>query len=129
MAVLSMPMFTSCNGFLDRDGRNIISEVEYFITIASRKLPGVVTDNGNPVLTDVFAARVEDSDWFPLNPGSVRGFDYEEGYEYELLVKETQYLDYSVSDAAWSEIDLIKIVSKIEMESEELPTDFIPEWY
>ena len=51
---------------------------------------------------------------------SIIGFTHEEGYEYEVLVSEKQ-IKNPPQDASSIETTLIKIVSKIEKTSENLP--------
>lgn len=125
-ACLTLAAFTSCDN--DKHGRQITDHKEYTVTVASTKLPGVVTSCGNNYLTDVYAVKTGKSDkWESLS--AIGGFDYEEGYEYRLSVSETSYLDYEMSEPAWTEYELLRILSKERKDSENLPRHFIPDWY
>lgn len=125
-ACLTLAAITSCNG--DKHGRRITGYSELTITVASTKLPGVVTSCGNTYLTDVYAVKTENSEeWEQLD--AIAKFDYEEGNEYRLRVSKTDYLDYEMGEPAWTEYDLLEILSKEQKNSENLPQHFIPEWY
>lgn len=70
---------------------------EYTLTVASKKLPGVVTSCGNSTLTDVYAVKNESqSEWQPL--GNITKFDYEPGYEYQIRISATSYLDRNMAN-------------------------------
>lgn len=111
-----------------KDGRQITDRQEYTLTVASKMLPGVLFSCGANYLTDVYAVKVGDSDkWSQFGP--ISGFDYTEGYEYEIKIRETSYLDYRMGEPAWTEYELIKVISKVEKDSEDLPSDFVPDWF
>lgn len=119
---------TSCNNDDDLGGRMVTDYKEYKLTVASRKLPGVVTSCGNSTLTDVFAVKNESqSEWQPL--GYITKFDYEQGYEYQIRISKTSYLDYRMGEPAWTEYELLEVLSKERKDSEDLPEDFIPDWF
>lgn len=125
-ACLTLTAITSCNG--DKHGRQITGYRELTVTVASTKLPGVVFSCGNNYLTDVYAVKTENSDeWEQLD--AIARFDYEEGNEYCLRISKTDYLDYEMGEPAWTEYDLLEILSKEQKTSENLPPHFIPEWY
>lgn len=94
VAILAMIGITSCNDG-DEEGRKVTGYKEYTLTVASVKLPGVLTSSGKYVLSDVYAVKNEQStDWEAQ--GSIGKFEYEEGYEYQIRISETNYLDYSM---------------------------------
>ena len=127
MAFFTMVGLTSCNDD-DEEGRKITDYKEYTLTVASVKLPGVLTSCGSNVLADVYAVKNEQStDWEAH--GSIGKFEYEEGYEYQIRISQTSYLDYSMGDPAWTEYELLKVISKKRKDSENLPPHFIPDWY
>ena len=98
------------------------------MTVASEKIPGVYMSCGNNILTDVYAVRYAgEDDWKML--ASIEGFEYESGYEYTLRISRTDYLDYSMGEPAWTEYALIEEISKEAKASENVPDNFIPEWY
>ncbi|MCR6506245.1 DUF4377 domain-containing protein [Bacteroides muris (ex Fokt et al. 2023)] len=112
----------------NEEGKKVTAYSEYTLTVASVKLPGVLTSSGNNVLADVYAVKNEQStDWEAH--GSIGKFEYEEGYEYQILISETSYLDYQMGDPAWTEYELLEVLSKERKNSEELPSHFIPNWY
>lgn len=94
VAILTMAGLTACNDD-DEEGRKITGYKEYTLTVASVKLPGVLTSSGSNVLADVYAVKNEQStDWEAH--GSIGKFEYEEGYEYQIRISETSYLDYNM---------------------------------
>lgn len=112
----------------NEEGKKVTAYSEYTLTVASVKLPGVLTSSGSNVLADVYAVKNEQStDWEAH--GSIGKFEYEEGYEYQILISETSYLDYQMGDPAWTEYELLEVLSKERKNSEELPSHFIPNWY
>lgn len=46
--------------------------------------------------------------------GYIDGFEFEKGYEYKIKVSETSYLDHSMGQPAWTEYDLLDVLSKEE---------------
>ena len=60
---------------------------------------------------------------------SIGGFEYESGYEYRIRISESDYLDYTMATPAWTEYDLLEILSKEKKNSDGLPEHFIPEWF
>lgn len=112
----------------ENQGRKVTDYKEYTLTIASKMLPGVVSSCGNSTLTDVYAVKSESStEWEPL--GAIAKFEYEPGYEYQIRISKTSYLDYSMGEPAWTEYELLEVLSKECKESEDLPEDFIPDWF
>ena len=98
------------------------------MTVASEKIPGVYTSCGNNILTDVYAVRYAGEDDWKMLP-SISGFEYESGYEYILRISRTDYLDYSMGEPAWTEYALIEEISKEAKVLENVPDNFIPEWF
>lgn len=60
VAILTMAGLTACNDD-DDEGRKITDYKEYTLTVASVKLPGVLTSSGSNVLADVYAVKNEQS--------------------------------------------------------------------
>ncbi|MDE5733492.1 MAG: DUF4377 domain-containing protein, partial [Bacteroidales bacterium] len=119
--------FSGCQEKQD-EGRKITGYEEYRLTVASRRLPGVVTSCGNTVSADVFAVKKEGASvWEPLP--YISEFDYAEGYEYVIRLSRTDYLDYAMGEPAWTEYKLLEVISKESKESEDLPESFIPDWF
>lgn len=72
----------------EKKGREVTDYKEYILTVASRKVPGVLTSDGHNYLTDVYAVKKELSDeWIPF--GNIEGFDFEEKYECKIKISET----------------------------------------
>ncbi|MCD8318778.1 MAG: DUF4377 domain-containing protein [Paraprevotella sp.] len=112
----------------DEEGRKITDHQEYVLTVASKKVPGLLTSNGSNYLKDIYAVKKDGSnDWSAL--GSIRGFDFKDGYECQIEVSETSYLDYSMGEPAWTEYKQLGVRSEEKKNSEGLPSHFIPEWY
>lgn len=123
VAILTIAGLTACNDN-DEEGRKITGYKEYTLTVASVKLPGVLTSSGSNVLADVYAVKNEQStDWEAH--GRIGKFEYEEGYEYQIRISETSCLDYNMGDPAWTEYELLKVISKERKVSENLPPHFI----
>ena len=53
MAIFTMIGVTSCND--DEEDKKVTGYKEYTLTVASAKLPGVLTSSGSNVLADVYA--------------------------------------------------------------------------
>lgn len=111
----------------ETEERKITGHKEYVLMVASEKRLGMAPSGGS-LLTQVYAVRKESSaQWEAL--AAIAGFDYEPGYEYEIRVSETSYLDYRMGDPAWTEHELLEVISKEEKSSRGLPLNFIPGWY
>ena len=111
----------------DEEGRKVINYKELVLTIASKKVPGVIMEGNNSVY-ELYAVKKEQADeWIAY--GDIAGFEYEKGYEYKIKVSETTYLDYAMGDPAWTERDLLEVISKVQKDSEGLPLHFIPDAY
>ena len=115
---------TSCDD--DEDHISVVYE-EYIMTVASKTLQGHIVNDGALLQTDVLAIKTPSKpNWHPFPMTNIKGFRYEPGYEYELLVGETSYVDDRLmDDPLWSEFKLVKIMSKEQIESEGLPEDFL----
>lgn len=127
LLVLFVAVLIGCNKERP-EGESVLSYEEYSMVVASKKVQGVVGISTHMV-ADVFAIKMEGQDIWSSFDGFIKGFDYEAGYEYVLEVSETVFLDYRRGDPAWSEYNLIKIISKTKKESENMPQNLIPEWY
>ncbi len=112
----------------NEEGKKVTDYSEYTLTVASVKLPGVLTSSGNNVLADVYAVKDEHSTEWEAH-GDIAKFEYDEGYEYQIRISETSYLDYRMGDPAWTEYELLEVISKEHKNSENLPLHFIPNWY
>lgn len=127
MAFFAVVSLTSCSND-DEEGRKVTDYKEYTITVASKKLSGVVSSCGNNVFGDVYAVKKENStEWEALY--GIEKFEYEEGYEYKIRISETSCLDYSMGEPAWTEYELLEVLSKERKDSENLPLHFVPNWY
>lgn len=128
LLLLCMIGFLSCLNEDNQEGRKVTGYEEYTVTVASTKLQGVLSSCGSSFLSDVYAVKKEDSqEWEQLS--GVQDFDYEVGYEYKILISETNFLDYNMGEPAWTEYKLLKVLSKEKKDSEELPDNFIPDWF
>lgn len=128
LLLLCMIGFLSCLNEDNQEGRKVTGYEEYTVTVASTKLQGVLSSCGSSFLSDVYAVKKEDSqEWEQLS--GVQDFDYEVGYEYKILISETNFLDYNMGEPAWTEYKLLKVLSKEKKDSEELPENFIPDWF
>lgn len=118
--------FISCSND-DEEGRKVTDYKELVLTVASKKIPGIIME-GNSVVSELYAVKKEQTDeWIAY--GSIAGFEYEKGYEYKIKVSETTYLDYAMGAPAWTERDLLEVISKVQKDSEGLPLHFIPDAY
>lgn len=108
----------------DDEGLKIIDTKDYIITVASCKLPGLITSSGINIPTSVYAIKKDGSNlWQQL--AFIDGFNYEDGFQYELKINETSYIDYSMGEPAWTQYKLLEIINKVETDSENLPESFI----
>ncbi len=124
-AVLCTFCLTGCTNE-DNEGRKITDYREVILTVASKKVPGVL--DGYNYVSEVYAVKKGQADRWNTY-GHIAGFEYEEGYEYKIKVSETTYLDYSMRDPSWTERDLLGIISKDKKDSDGLPLHLIPEKY
>lgn len=109
--------------------RQLIGYEEYTLTVASMKLDGLIWTGDFNRIGEVYAVKREGEDeWQPFD-GFIIGFHYEDGYEYQIRISKTDYFYHEVGDLAWSEYNLIKLLSKECKNSEGMPKDFIPTWY
>lgn len=67
----------------NEEGKKVTDYSEYTITVASMKLPGVLTSSSNNILADVYAVKDENSTEWEAH-GEIAKFEYEEGYEYQI---------------------------------------------
>lgn len=119
--------FIGCDN-KDEEGEKVTDYKEYSLTIASKKIPGVCWSDGFNYLSDVYAVKKENAqEWESL--GVIDEFEFEKGYEYKVKISETNYLDYSMGNPAWTEYELLEIISKDRKDSENLPLHFIPKSY
>ena len=119
--------FIGCDN-KDEEGEKVTDYKEYSLTIASKKIPGVCWSDGLNHLSDVYAVKKENAqEWESL--GVIDKFEFEKGYEYKVKISETNYLDYSMENPAWTEYELLEIISKNRKDSENLPLHFIPKSY
>lgn len=119
--------FISCDKE-DEEGRKITDYKEYVLTVASEMRPGLMLAEGLDFLKEVYPVKKENSEeWETLS--NVDGFEFEKGYEYKIKISETGYLDYRMGQPAWTEYDLLEVISKEKKNSEELPKHFIPETF
>ena len=126
LLLASTLLFSACNK--EEEWPKILGQEEYELTVASQKLPGVVTSCGNSSKAEVFAVKEgNDTEWNDL--AAISGFDYEAGNEYRIRIQETHYLDERMGEPAWTTYELLKVLSKEKKDSEGLPKDFIPDWF
>ena len=110
----------------DEEGRKIADYKEYVLTVASEMKPGVIWSEGSDYLKEVYPVQKENAEgWEAL--GGIGGFEFEKGYEYKIKISETSYLDYSMGQPAWTEHELLEVISKEKKASVGLPKHFIPE--
>lgn len=115
---------TSCDE--EEDHISIVYD-EYVMTVASKTLQGHIINDGALLQTEVLAVKtLAKPKWHAFPMTSIKGFQYEPGYEYELLIGENSCVDDRLQDdPLWSEYKLVKVISKEKIESEGLPEDFL----
>lgn len=114
---------------LEQNENGVIGYREYELLVASEQVPGLVWSCGMNIRADVYAVKTEDTREWEAFGHSIGGFEYESGYEYRIRISETDYLDYTMATPAWTEYDLLEILSKEKKNSDGLPEHFIPEWF
>lgn len=119
--------FISCDKE-NEEGRKVTDHQEYELTVASKKVLGMIFSGGNNYFREVYAVKKNDTqDWELFS--SIQDFDYEEGYEYHIKISETTYLDYRKGDPSWTEYKLLEVISKEKHDSEGLPDNLLPSNY
>ena len=105
LLLTSTLIFSACNQ--KEEWPKILSQKEYELTVASQKLPGVVTSCGNSSKTEVFAVKKANAtEWTDL--ASISDFEYEAGNEYRIRIQETHYLDKRMGEPEWTTYQLLK---------------------
>lgn len=125
-AVFCTLCLTGCSSE-DSEGRKITDYREVILTVASNKVPGLLQD-GHSLISDVYAVKKGQADKWETY-GYIAGFEYEKGYEYKIRVSETTYLDYSMGDPAWTERNMLGIISKDKKDSDGMPLHLIPKYH
>lgn len=119
--------FISCDKE-DEEGVKITGYQEYELTVASKKVLGMIFSGGNNYFREVYAVKKNKAqDWESFC--SIQDFYYEEGYEYHIKISETTYLDYRKGDPSWTEYKLLEVISKDKHDSERLPDNFLSNNY
>lgn len=131
LGILTLFLFTfafiSCDKE-DEESRKITEYKEYVLTVASEMRPGLMLAEGPDFLKEVYPVKKENSkEWEALS--NIDGFEFEKGYEYKIKISATSYLDYRMGQPAWTEYDLLEVISKEKKNSEGLPKHFIPETF
>lgn len=129
--VLLLFMILSCVSCLkdeEEEGAKQTGYKEYTMTVASEKLIGI-KGLSTYFISDVYAVKTGNATSWSSFESSPKGFEYESGYEYLIKIAETNWIDYSRGDPAWTEYELKEIISKTKKESEGLPKHFIPDWF
>lgn len=125
--LLCASVFFSCSNDDEEEERKITNYKELVLTVASKKIPGVL--DGNKYVSEVYAVKNEQEDEWIAYYGNIAGFEHEKGYEYKIKVSETTYLDYAMDDPTWTERNLLEVISKVKKDSEDLPIHLVPETY
>ena len=105
-------MFTILFSFCDNNG---VNELEKTIIIASKKADCI----GVAPQKCLLVKENQEQNWHYFYD-SIAGFTFEEGFEYELLVLERE-IKNPPQDASSIETILIKVISKVEKTSTNLP--------
>ena len=106
---------------LEQNENRVIGYREYELLVASGTSPGLVWSCGMNIRADVYAVKMEDTREWEAFGHSIGGFEYESGYEYRIRISESDYLDYTMATPAWTEYDLLEILSKEKKNSDGLP--------
>lgn len=119
--------FISCDKE-DEEGTKVTNYQEYELTVASKKVLGMIFSEGNNYFRKVYAVKKNNAqDWISFS--SIQDFNYEEGYEYHIKISETTYLDYREGDLSRTEYKLLDVISKEKHDSEGLPDNFLSSDY
>lgn len=125
--ILCACCFISCSNDDEEEERKITNYKELVLTVASKKIPGVL--DGNKYVSEVYAVKNEQEDEWIAYYGNIAGFEHEKGYEYKIKVSETTYLDYAMDDPTWTERNLLEVIFKVKKDSEDLPIHLVPDTY
>lgn len=125
--LLCASVFFNCSNDDEEEERKITNYKELVLTVASKKIPGVL--DGNKYVSEVYAVKNEQEDEWIAYYGNIAGFEHEKGYEYKIKVSETTYQDYAMDDPTWTERNLLEVISKVKKDSEDLPIHLVPDTY
>ena len=79
--------FISCDKE-DEEDTKVTNYQEYELTVASKKVLGMIFSEGNNYFRKVYAVKKNNAqDWISFS--SIQDFNYEEGYEYHIKISET----------------------------------------
>lgn len=131
LGILMLYLFTltfiSCDKE-DEEGVKVTNYQEYELTVASKKVLGMIFSEDHNYFRKVYAVKKNNAqDWESFS--SIQDFYYEEGYEYHIKISETMYLDYRKDDPSWTEYKLLEVISKDKYDSEGLPDNFLSNNY
>ncbi len=118
---------TSCSKLRDDNYPKVKETEKFTITIASERMEAIFYDSctGIDFVSEELVIKKEgETKWEPFNY-SIDGFDYKEGYEYNIKVKEILKYDPRMSVAYWYEYEMIKEISKTKKNTEGLPDTFL----
>lgn len=119
--------FISCDKE-DEGGVKVTDYQEYELTVASKKILGMIFSEGKNYFRKVYAVKKNNAqDWESFS--FIQDFNYEEGYEYHIKISKTTYLDYRKGDPSWTEYKLLEVISKEKHDSEGLPDNFLSSDY
>lgn len=119
--------FISCDKE-DEEGVKVTDYQEYELTVASKKILGMIFSEGKNYFRKVYAVKKNNAqDWESFS--FIQDFNYEEGYEYHIKISKTTYLDYRKGDPSWTEYKLLEVISKEKYDSEGLPDNFLSSDY
>ena len=113
----------------EENGRKVINQEVYELTIASSRVPGSVYSGcGNNYVWDVLAGKKGQSgEWVAYS--DIPGLDYMPGNEYRIQLESTTYEDHQMAEPVWTEYRLQQVLSKEAKQTAGLPQHLLSKEY
>lgn len=99
------------------------------ITVASKKVEGIVFSCGMNWKENVYAIKENGKTTWSSFGHAIKDFDYQEGNEYVIKVGIKNFYDPNMGQPSWNEYYLIELISQTKKTSNGLPEHFIPDWW
>ncbi len=108
LVVLLQIMFAGCDSLNLDESADKVETVTLYVSAETGSMMGMTEIAYECMLVK----EKGQTSWNPWEFGGIKGFTYEKGYDYELLVKKTTYADPPADGSSYG-YELIRVVSKV----------------